>query len=482
MTISHIRSLLDEKKISCTELTESLIKRIKEKNSELNAYCLITEKNALEAAKQADERIAEGKILGVLDGIPMSIKDNICTKGMETTCCSEILRGWKPPYSATAWEILSSSGAVMLGKANMDEFAMGSACDTSCFGTAKNPFDTSRVAGGSSGGSASSVASEMAVYSLGSDTGGSIRLPSAYCGVVGLKPTYGSISRFGLVGFAPSFDQIGPITATAMDCAKVFDVLNKQDRLDETSFSGDRKPVAPTLSGDIKGLKIGIAPELFEGAGEEIVRAVNEAAKLLEKSGAEIVSIKLPYIEYATQVYCVIADAEASCNLSRFDSIRVGNRAGGENVNEIMAQARSGGFGAEVKRRILMGTMVLSADGRAQYYEKAQKVRRAIAASIYNALKECDIILSPASAQTAKRISSDKDFIKEYMTDAYLVGANLAGVSALSMPCGRDSNGLPIGVQLVGRMHGEAEILNCAHAFEQLTQNAHTLPERGSII
>lgn len=482
MTISEIRSLLDEKKISCAELTESLIKKIKEKNEELNAYCLITEETALKAAKDADERIAKGEALGVLDGVPMSLKDNICTKGIETTCCSDILRGWKPPYSATAWEILRNSGAVMLGKANMDEFAMGSSCETSCFGTAKNPFDTERVAGGSSGGSASSIAANMAVYSLGSDTGGSIRLPAAYCGTVGLKPTYGSVSRFGLVGFAPSFDQIGPIAANAKDCAIVFDALNKQDRLDETSYDGERKPVLPMLSGDIKGLKIGIAPELFEGAGEEIIKAVQETVSLLEKAGAKTVKIKLPYIEYAIQVYCVIACAEASCNLSRFDSVRVGNRAGGENVNEIMSKARSEGFGAEVKRRILMGTMVLSADGRAQYYEKAQKVRRAIAASINNALTECDIILSPSSAQTAKRIDSEKDFIKEYRTDAYLVGANLAGVPALSMPCGYDSNGLPIGVQLIGRMHGEAEIFNCAHAFEQLTQNAYTLSERGSII
>ncbi len=482
MTISEIRSLLDEKKVSCAELTESLIKKIKEKNGELGAYCLITEETALKAAKEADERIARSESLGMLDGIPMSLKDNICTKGIETTCCSDILRGWKPPYSATAWEILKNSGAVMLGKANMDEFAMGSSCETSCFGTAKNPFDAAHVAGGSSGGSASSVASELAVYSLGSDTGGSIRLPSAYCGVVGLKPTYGSISRFGLVGFAPSFDQIGPITVNAKDCALVFDALNVQDRMDETSFSKERKAVSPYLDGGINGMKIGIAPELFEGAGEEVVRAVNEAVSVLRKAGAEIVSIKLPYIEYAAQVYCVIACAEASCNLSRFDSVRVGNRTGGENVNEIMTKARADGFGAEAKRRILMGTMVLSADGRAEYYEKAQKVRGAIAASINAALTQCDIILSPSSAQTAKRIDSEKDFIKEYRTDAYLVGANLAKVPALSMPCGYDSNALPIGVQLIGRMHGEAEILNCAHAFEQLTQNAYTLSERGSII
>ncbi len=482
MTISEIRSLLDEKKISCTELTKELIKRIKEKNDKLNAYCLITEEEALNAAEQADKRIAEGRVQGALDGVPMSLKDNICTKGIETTCCSEILRGWLPPYSASVWDILKSSGAVMLGKANMDEFAMGSTCENSCFGGAKNPYDLQRVAGGSSGGSASCVAAELAAYSLGSDTGGSIRLPAAYCGVVGLKPTYGSVSRFGLVGFAPSFDQIGPITVNAKDSALVFDCLNVQDKKDETSFSGERKPISSSLIGDVKGLKIGLSQELFEGAGEDIIRAVNEAAETLKKAGAEIVKIKLPYIDYATQVYCIIGSAQASCNLSRFDSVRVGNRAGGNDSSEIMTLARAKGFGSEVKRRILMGTMVLSADGRAEYYEKAQKVRRAITASINNALTECDIILSPASAQTAKKVNSNDDFIKEYKTDAYLVGANLAGVPALSMPCGFDHNGLPIGVQLIGKKHGEGELLNCAYAFEQLTQNAYTLRERGSII
>ncbi len=482
MTISEVRALLDEKKMSCTELTEDIIKKIKEKDKELNAYCLVTERTACKAAKEADERIAKGEKLGVLDGIPMSVKDNICTKGIETTCCSDILRGWKPPYSASVWEILRNSGAVMLGKANMDEFAMGSSCETSCYAVTGNPYDLKSVAGGSSGGSAAGVAAELAVYSLGSDTGGSIRLPASHCGVVGLKPTYGSISRFGLISFAPSFDQIGPITVNAQDCALVFDALNKQDRMDETSFANNRKPVFPLLDGNIKDLKIGIAPELFDGAEEEVVKAVNETIDVLRKAGAETVTVSLPYIEYATQVYCVIGSAQASCNLSRFDGVRVGSRENGESVSEIITRTRDKGFGEEVKRRIMMGTMVLSADGRAQYYEKAQKVRAAISASINWALTECDIIISPVSTQTAKKINSNDDFINEYITDRYLVGANLAGVPALSMPCGFDKNGLPIGAQIIGRKYCEAEMLNCAYAFEMHTQNAYILQKGRTVI
>ncbi len=475
MTISEIRTLLDEKKLSCTELTEGMLNKIKAENEELKAYCLITAEEALRRAEETDRRIAKGEVLGVLDGVPMSLKDNICTKGIETTCCSKLLTGWKPPYSATVWSLLENSGAVMLGKANMDELAMGSGCETSCFGGARNPYDTSRVAGGSSGGSAASVSAGLAAYSLGSDTGGSIRLPSAYCGIVGLKPTYGSVSRFGLVGFAPSFDQIGPLTVNAEDCAIVFDALNKHDRMDETSFSGERKKIAGTLDGNIEGLRIGIAPELFEGAGEEVLKSVRETIALLEGAGAKTVSINLPYIEYATQVYCIIGCAQASTNFGRFDSMRFGNRAEGENAGEIMTRSRAQGFGEEVRRRIMMGTMVLSAGGRAEYYEKAQKVRRAIAASINNALTQCDVILSPTGAQTAKMANSNEDFIKEYKTDAYLVGANLAGVPALSMPCGFDSMGLPIGAQLIGRKHEERTIINCARAFEMITENAYTL-------
>ncbi len=475
MTITEVRALLDSRELSCTELTEGLLKKIKKENEKLNAYCLITEEEAMNAAEKADMRLEKGETLGVLDGIPMSLKDNICTRNIETTCCSNMLRGWKPPYSASVWDLLKERGAVLLGKANMDEFAMGSTCETSCFGGARNPFDRERVAGGSSGGSAASVASHLAAYSLGSDTGGSIRLPASYCGVVGLKPTYGSISRFGLVGFAPSFDQIGPLTVNARDCALVFDALNIHDRMDETSHIKKRSSTSEALCGDIKGLKIGIAAELFDGAGEDVLDAVRNAVSLFEKAGAEIINISLPYIEYATQVYCIIGCAQASTNLSRFDSVRLGNRADGENAGEIMTRSRASGFGEEVRRRIMMGTMVLSADGRAEYYEKAHKVRRAIAASVDEALKLCDVILSPTSAQTAKKFASEKDFIKEYKTDAYLVGANLAGVPALSMPCGFDKNGLPEGLQLIGRKYEDGTIINCAHAFELITENAYTL-------
>lgn len=477
MTVSKIRTLLSEKKLSCTELTKELLQNIKSRNDEIKAFSLITEEEALRSAEEADKRIASGETLGMLDGIPMSLKDNICTKGIETTCCSNILTGWKPPYSSTVWNILKSNGAVMLGKANMDEFAMGSTCESSCFGGARNPYDTTRVAGGSSGGSAASVSAGMAAYSLGSDTGGSIRIPAAYCGVVGLKPTYGSVSRFGLIGLAPSFDQIGPLTVNAKDCAIVFDALNKYDRLDETSFVCERKPIADTLDGNIKGLRIGIAPELFDGASEEVLRAVNETVALFERVGAETVKINLPYIEYSTQVYCIIGCAQASTNLGRFDSVRLGNRVVGENAGEIMTRSRAAGFGDEVKRRIMMGSMVLSAGGRAEYYEKAQKVRRAIAASINSALDKCDIIISPTSAATSKKANASEDFIKEYKTDAYLVGANLAGVPALSAPCGFDKSGLPVGIQIIGRKYDERTIINCAHALEILTENAYTLPD-----
>lgn len=480
MTVSHLRELLDSKRLSCTELTDGLLKKIKKENGEINAFSLVTEEVALSAAAEADRRIAVGNCLGALDGIPMSLKDNICTMGIETTCCSEILRGWKPPYSATVWNILQNNGAVMLGKANMDEFAMGSTCETSCFGGSRNPYDTERVAGGSSGGSAASVSALQAAYSLGSDTGGSIRIPAAYCGVVGLKPTYGTVSRFGLIGLAPSFDQIGSLTVDATDCALVFDALNKYDRMDETSHRGERKAVSGTLDGDVKGLKIGIAPELFEGAAEDVGKAVEKTVAMLERAGARTVKISLPYIRYATQVYCIICCAQASTNLGRFDSVRLGNRADGENAGEIMTRSRAAGFGDEVKRRVMMGAMVLSAGGRTEYYEKAQRVRQAIAASINSALEECDVIISPTGAAVSKRANNSEDFIKEYKTDEYLVGANLAGVPAISVPCGFDRDGMPIGLQLIGRKFDERTIINCAHAVELLTNRAYIRSE-GSI-
>lgn len=460
--------MLKEREISCTELTEQYLSEIDKTNGELNAYVTVTPEAALETAKRVDEKIAKGEQLAPLEGIPMTLKDNISTKEIETTCCSKILKGYKPIYDATVWEHLKNQNAVLLGKTNMDEFAMGSSCETSCFGGAKNPHNTNHVAGGSSGGVASAVGGNIAAYGLGSDTGGSIRQPASFCGIVGLKPSYGSVSRYGLIAYASSLDQIGPITTTVEDAAAVFDAIAFYDKMDSTS-QGKKRAATDTLKNSIKGMKIGIAREYLEGIRDDVKEAVLNAAKVYESLGAEIIYFDFPSLKYALPVYYIIACAEASSNLGRYDGIRYGYKTPKYNdVNDMICKTRSEGFGKEVQRRILLGTYVLSAGYYDAYYKKAQNLRGSIVKAFKEAFKECDVMLAPTVPMTAfecgKAVS---DPIETYLTDICTVPVNIAGLPAVSLPCGFNAKGMPIGMQLIGNSFCEDTILNAAYQYEQ---------------
>lgn len=470
--INYIGKLLRDKEISCTELTEKYIKAIEAENKKLNAYVNVTAETAMKTAKDVDGKISRGEILLPLEGIPMTLKDNISTKDIETTCCSNILKGYVPIYDATVWNILKNQNAVLLGKANMDEFAMGSSCETSCFGGALNPHSTSHVAGGSSGGAASAVGGNIAAYGLGSDTGGSVRQPASFCGLVGLKPTYGTVSRYGLIAYASSFDQIGPITSSVEDAAIVYDAISIYDKNDATS-QGSRTKTADTLNDSIKGMKIGIAKEYFEGIRDDVRESIENALKVYESLGAEIVPISLPQLKHALPVYYILACAEASSNLGRYDGIRYGYRTPSYNdINDMICRTRSEGFGKEVKRRIMLGTYVLSAGYYDAYYKKAQQLRGALVNAFKDAFKKCDVIVSPTVPMTAFELNfTQKDPIETYMTDILTVPVNIAGIPAVSVPCGFDNKGLPIGMQIIGDSFQDAKILNAAYQYEQMVKN-----------
>lgn len=466
--IRHYRDMLDKREISCTELTEQFLSGIESANGDLNAYVTVTADAALETAKRVDEKLSKGEQLSLLEGIPMTLKDNISTKGIETTCCSKILEGYKPIYNASVWEALSAQNAVLLGKTNMDEFAMGSSSETSYFGGAANPHNINHVAGGSSGGVASAVGGNIAVYGLGSDTGGSIRQPASFCGIVGLKPTYGAVSRFGLIAYASSFDQIGPITTTVEDSAIVFDAISAYDKMDSTSQGRKGAPTADTLRNDIKGMKIGIAREYLEGVRDEVRACIEKACEVYKSLGAEIVYFNLPALKYALPVYYILACAEASSNLGRYDGIRYGYRTDSyKDVNEMVCKTRSEGFGEEVKRRIMLGTYVLSAGYYDAYYKKAQNLRGSIVQAFKNAFKSCDVILAPTVPMTAfEKGNAISDPIETYLTDICTVPVNIAGLPGVSIPCGFGENGLPIGMQLIGNTFCESTILNAAWQYE----------------
>ncbi len=467
-SIAKIHEMLVGKQCSCAELTKSYLDEIDKSNSELNAYVNVTPDEAMKTAEAVDKKIAAGEEIGMLEGVPMTLKDNISTKGIETTCCSKILTGYKPIYDATVWELLQNQNAVMLGKTNMDEFAMGSSCETSYFGGAANPFNTNHVAGGSSGGVAGAVGGNIAAYGLGSDTGGSIRQPASFCGVVGLKPTYGAVSRYGLIAYASSLDQIGPITKSVEDAAVVFDAISKQDKRDSTS-KGSAKATFDTLNNDIKGMKIGIAREYLDGVRDDVKEAVLEAAKVYESLGAEIVYFDLPILKFALPVYYIIACAEASSNLGRYDGIRYGYKTEHYNgTHDMICRTRSEGFGEEVKRRILLGTYVLSAGYYDAYYKKAQNLRGTIISAFNKAFESCDVILAPTVPMTAfEKGNAISDPIETYLTDICTVPVNIAGLPGVSIPCGFNKNGMPIGMQLIGKSFGEAEILNAAYKYQQ---------------
>ena len=467
-SIAKIHEMLVGKQLSCAELTKSYLDEIDKSNSELNAYVNVTPDEAMKTAEAVDKKIAAGEEIGMLEGVPMTLKDNISTKGIETTCCSKILTGYKPIYDATVWELLQNQNAVMLGKTNMDEFAMGSSCETSYFGGAANPFNTNHVAGGSSGGVSSAVGGNIAAYGLGSDTGGSIRQPASFCGVVGLKPTYGAVSRYGLIAYASSLDQIGPITKSVEDAAVVFDAISKQDKRDSTS-KGSAKATFDTLNNDIKGMKIGIAREYLDGVRDDVKEAVLEAARVYESLGAEIVYFDLPILKFALPVYYIIACAEASSNLGRYDGIRYGYKTEHYNgTHDMICRTRSEGFGEEVKRRILLGTYVLSAGYYDAYYKKAQNLRGTIISAFNKAFESCDVILAPTVPMTAfEKGNAISDPIETYLTDICTVPVNIAGLPGVSIPCGFNANGMPIGMQLIGKSFGEAEILNAAYKYQQ---------------
>lgn len=466
--IAETGRLLREKKLSCMELTKQYLDQIEAVNKDLNAYVTVTGETALETAKKVDQKIAAGETLSPLEGIPMTLKDNISTRGIETTCCSNILKGYKPIYNATVWNILQEQNAVLLGKTNMDEFAMGSSCETSCFGGARNPHNLNHVAGGSSGGVASAVGGNIAVYGLGSDTGGSIRQPASFCGIVGMKPTYGAVSRYGLIAYASSLDQIGPVTTSVEDAAIVYDAISLYDEKDSTSQGRKGAPAADTLKNDIKGMKIGIAREYMDGVRDDVRKAIEDAIKVYEVLGAEIIYFDLPALKYALPVYYILACAEASSNLGRYDGIRYGYKTPKYmDVNDMICKTRSEGFGKEVQRRILLGTYVLSAGYYDAYYKKAQNLRGSIVKAFQKAFEQCDVILAPTVPMTAfecgKAVS---DPIETYLTDICTVPINIAGLPAVSIPCGFNAKGMPIGMQVIGNSFCENTILNAAWQYE----------------
>ncbi len=484
-TAGELRRLLDEREISSVELVRNVFDRIESLDRSINAYVHVRKEEALAEAEEADRRIAGGTNVGPLTGIPVSLKDNMCINDAPTTCGSKILEGFRPPYDATVTAALKAAGAPILGSLNMDEFAMGSSTESSVYGVTRNPWDLDRVPGGSSGGSAAAVAADTAVLALGSDTGGSIRQPAAFCGVVGVKPTYGLVSRFGLIAFASSLDQIGPIAKTVEDSAMLLEVIAGGDRCDSTSIHDATTSYTKALQGGVKGLVIGLPQEYFgEGIAPEVAEAVRKAVRVLEAEGAQVKEISMPHTRHALAAYYMIAPAEASSNLARYDGVRYGlrDREAGD-VTTMFRSTRREGFGSEVKRRIMLGTYALSAGYYDAYYLKALKVRTLIRQDFDAAFAECDILAAPTTPTTAFRIGEKaQDPLEMYQSDICTVTANLAGVPALSLPCGLDSQGLPIGLQLFGRALGEAQLLRTAYTYEQAAELGGPLKPRLEVV
>lgn len=465
---TELSKLLSEKKISSREIAESLIQRINETDKKINSFITFDHHRLIKEAEASDSRRAAGNSLSPFDGIPVAIKDNINTTEIRTTCASKILENFIPPFNAASYEKLLEKGIIALGKTNLDEFAMGSSTENSFFGPTKNPYDTSRVPGGSSGGSAASVSAFMAPASLGSDTGGSIRQPAAFCGVTGIKPTYGRVSRYGLVAFASSLDQIGTFGRSVADAASLLRIISGYDDRDSTSINREVDIDPDKITRDVKGLKIGIPAEYITGINSEIKTRIEEKIKELEKLGALIKPISLKYTEYAIPVYYLIATAEASSNLARYDGVRYGYRAGDlKDLSSLYLKSRSEGFGKEVKRRIILGTFSLSSGYYDAYYLKALKGRALIIDDFKKAFSEVDAIIAPITTTTAFKIGEMAgDPLQMYMSDILSVSANLAGIPALSVPVGLDGSGLPIGLQIMGNHFEEQKIINLAAAVE----------------
>jgi aspartyl-tRNA(Asn)/glutamyl-tRNA(Gln) amidotransferase subunit A len=467
----QLREMMEKGETSCQEIISSVFQKIHKLNPRINAYITLMEKQAKETARKMDDRRSRGEKLGRLAGLPVAIKDNICTKGVLTTCGSKILSDFVPPYDATVVEKLKKADAIIIGKTNLDEFGMGSSNETSFFGPVGNPKEQNRVPGGSSGGSAAAVASGMTILALGTDTGGSVRQPASLCGVVGMKPTYGRVSRYGLVAFASSLDQIGTITKDVKDCALLSSVICGHDPKDSTSLPEPAYDFLESLSEEVKYTKIGIPEEYFgEGLNDEVREGVMKGVRLLEKLGMKKENFSLPHTDKAIATYYVLADAEASSNLARYDGVKYGHRTEGEiDLSRMYKKTRSEGFGAEVKRRIILGTYVLSAGYYEAYYAKAQKVRTIMREDFNKAFEKVDVIITPTSPTTAFKIGEKiDDPLTMYLSDIYTVSANLAGIPAISVPCGQDSKGLPIGLQIMGKLLSEERILRIAYALEQI--------------
>ena len=471
LTIQEASAKLAAGEITSVKLTEAFLDRIDNVEDKVQAYLTVTRQKALQQAKAADERRQNGEE-GPLLGVPLAYKDVLATEGVETTCGSRILEGYRPPYTSTVVARLEEAGAVMLGKLNMDEFAMGSSTENSGYKDTFNPWDLTRVPGGSSGGSTAAVAAREAIATLGTDTGGSVRQPASLCGVVGLKPSYGRVSRYGLVAYASSLDQIGPITHTVADAAILLNAIAGHDPRDSTSVPGDVPDFTDGLTTDLNGLRVGVPAEYFKQGGlqREVEQAVREAISHLESLGAEVKPIHLTLLKYAVPVYYLIATAECSANLARFDGIRYGPRINSGSVEETFKATRGKGFGPEVKRRIMLGTFVLSEGYSDQYYVKAQKARTLIRKEYDAAFEEVDVIVGPTSPTTAFAIGEKVDDpLQMYLSDIYTISVNLAGLPGISIPCGFDHDNLPIGLHLVGPAFREDSILKAAYAYEQTT-------------
>ncbi len=473
LTIHELHELLITRKISSQELTSAYLERIREVEPKVGAYITVTEELAMQQAKNADGKLARKEAVTALTGIPLGIKDVLCTKGTKTTCASKILENFIPPYDATVVSRLADAGAVFLGKLNMDEFAMGSSTENSAFHVTKNPWNLSCVPGGSSGGSAASVAARECVASIGTDTGGSIRQPASHCGVVGLKPTYGRVSRFGLIAFASSLDQIGPMTRDVKDCAIMLKAIAGHDQRDSTSVNKEAPDYEAYLNQDLKGIRIGLPKEYFiEGLSADVEKCVKNTTEKLERLGCNTVEISLPHTEYAVATYYIVATSEAASNLSRFDGVKYGFRAEDfSNLLDMYKKTRSHGFGNEVKRRIMLGTYALSSGYYDAFYKKASQMRTLMKQDFSNAFEKCDVILTPVAPTAAFEFGEKaSDPLQMYLSDIFTIATNLAGIPGISVPCGFDSRGLPVGAQLMAGHFEETKLLNVSYQLEKELQ------------
>ncbi|MFZ5906088.1 MAG: Asp-tRNA(Asn)/Glu-tRNA(Gln) amidotransferase subunit GatA [Nitrospirota bacterium] len=471
LTVSQVRELLGKREISVREIVQSVFARIDAVEDKVQAFITLAQDDALRAADEAQEKIGRGDMQS-LPGIPLAIKDNMCTKNIRTTCASKILHNFVPPYESTATSRLAAQGYILVGKTNMDEFAMGSSTENSGFQTTRNPWDLERIPGGSSGGSAAAVAAGECIAALGSDTGGSIRQPASFCGVVGLKPTYGRVSRYGLVAFASSLDQIGTITKDVRDSAILMNVIAGHDPRDSTSAPLPVPDFTAALGRDIRGMRIGIPKEYFiEGMDREVEHAVREAIRHLESAGAVPVAVSLPHTEYAVATYYLLATSEASSNLARYDGVKYGLREEGRDLMDMYVATRARGFGAEVKRRIMLGTYALSSGYYDAYYRKAQQVRTLIKRDFEEAFREADVLVTPTAPTPAFRIGEKtSDPLQMYLSDIFTLSVNLAGVPAVSVPCGFTSGNLPVGLQIIGKHFDEESLFRIAYVYEQGTE------------